>query len=60
MDGQDRRAKHPPLRKKTPEAFLNNAKRWPGNGRTSGMRCVIARTVPAEIPLMRSDLAICV
>ncbi|PQL27344.1 hypothetical protein C5L22_17030 [Pantoea ananatis] len=28
---------------KTPGAFLNNATRWPGNGRTSGMRCVIAR-----------------
>ncbi len=24
-------------------AFLNNAKRWPGYGRASGMRCVIAR-----------------
>ncbi|MGC1068716.1 hypothetical protein WKH16_22560, partial [Pantoea agglomerans] len=23
--------------------FLNNATRWPGYGRTSGMRCVIAR-----------------
>ncbi|RNA77608.1 hypothetical protein EBO33_05585 [[Curtobacterium] plantarum] len=22
---------------------MNNATRWPGNGRTSGMRCVIAR-----------------
>ena len=25
------------------QAFLNNAERWRGNGRTSGMRCVIAR-----------------
>ena len=28
---------------KTPGAFLNNTTRWPGQGRTSGIRCVIAR-----------------
>ncbi|RNA72846.1 hypothetical protein EBO33_21960, partial [[Curtobacterium] plantarum] len=33
---------------KKPGAFLNNAKRWPGCGRTSGMRCVIARAAPAR------------
>ncbi|MDQ0021083.1 hypothetical protein J2X94_003258 [[Curtobacterium] plantarum] len=27
---------------------MNNAKRWPGYGRTSGMRCVIARAEPAR------------
>jgi len=42
-------AKHRAARIKTPGAFLNNATRWPGNGRTSGMRCVIA------IPGMLSD-----
>jgi len=36
-------AKHRAARIKTPGAFLNNATRWPGNGRTTGMRCVIAR-----------------
>ncbi|TXL76881.1 hypothetical protein D9O29_16500 [Pantoea vagans] len=43
-----RGGKRPTARKKTPGAFLNNAKRWPGYGRTSGMRCVIAR---AERPI---------
>ena len=38
-----RRGKRPAPGTKTPGAFLNNATRWPGNGRTSGMRCVIAR-----------------
>jgi len=33
---------------KKPGAFLNNAKRWPGCGRTPGMRCVIARAAPAR------------
>ncbi|HAI06656.1 MAG TPA: hypothetical protein DCM39_13175 [Pantoea sp.] len=32
---------------------MNNAKRWPGNGRTSGMRCVIARAEPAGMTLLR-------
>ncbi|GME30568.1 hypothetical protein ACJ2_05840 [Pantoea sp. QMID2] len=31
------------VRTKTPGAFLNNATRWPGNGRTSGKRCVLKR-----------------
>jgi hypothetical protein len=35
-------------RTKTPGAFLNNAKRWPGYGRTSGMRCVIVRAEPVR------------
>ncbi|KGD79038.1 hypothetical protein ID11_02580 [Pantoea vagans] len=38
-----RRGKRPAPWTKTPGAFLNNATRWPGYGRTSGMRCVIAR-----------------
>ncbi|KAA5950370.1 hypothetical protein F3I27_05350 [Pantoea sp. Bo_2] len=38
-----RRGKRPAPWTKTPGAFLHNAERWPGNGRTSGMRCVIAR-----------------
>jgi len=38
-----RRGKRPAARIKTPGAFLNNATRWPVYGRTSGMRCVIAR-----------------
>ena len=37
------RGKRPAARIKTPGAFLNNATRWPGYGRTSGMMCVIAR-----------------
>ena len=41
-------AKHRAARIKTPGAFLNNAKRWPGYGCTSGMRCVIARVEPAR------------
>ncbi|THB84470.1 hypothetical protein E1N66_10250 [Pantoea allii] len=42
---------------KTPGAFLNNAKRWPGNGRTSRMRCVIARAERVMDWLLRlSDL----
>ncbi|WP_314918647.1 hypothetical protein [Pantoea brenneri] len=41
-------AKHRGPRTKTPGAFLNNAKRWPVYGRTSGMRCVIARAEPAR------------
>ena len=44
-----RGGKRPTPWTKTPGAFLNNAKRWPGYGRTSGMRCVIAR---AERPGM--------
>ena len=43
------------LRTKTPGAFLNNATRWPGYGRTSGMRCVIARAEPSQ--QMRRDRA---
>ncbi|PEI04945.1 hypothetical protein CRM79_17820 [Pantoea agglomerans] len=31
------------VRTKNAGAFLNNMKCWPGNGYTSGMRCVIAR-----------------
>jgi len=38
-----RGGKRPAPWTKTPGAFLNNAMRWPGNGRTSWMRCVIAR-----------------
>jgi len=37
-----RGGKRPTPGTKTPGAFLNNATRWPGYGRTSGMRCVIA------------------
>ena len=37
-----RGGKRPTPGTKTPGAFLNNAERWPGYGRTSGMRCVIA------------------
>ena len=44
-----RGGKRPAPGTKTPGAFLNNAKRWPVYGRTSGMRCVIAR---AERPWM--------
>ncbi|GME33046.1 hypothetical protein ACJ2_22130 [Pantoea sp. QMID2] len=36
-------AKHHAARIKTPGAFLNNATRRPGYGRTSGMKWVIAR-----------------
>ena len=38
-----RGGKRPAPGTKTPGAFLNNATRWPVYGRTSGMRCVIAR-----------------
>jgi len=41
-------AKHRGPGTKTPGAFLNNAKRWPVYGRTSGMRCVIARAEHAR------------
>ena|GEM_PF-3057015 len=34
---------------------MNNATRWPGYGRTSGMRCVITRTEPSQ--QMRRDRA---
>ena len=34
---------------------MNNATRWPGYGRTSGMRCVIARAEPSQ--QMRRDRA---
>jgi len=52
-------AKHRGPRTKTPGAFLNNAKRWPGFGRTSGMRCVIARAEPApgDLVLIRDSLS---
>ncbi|PHP95413.1 hypothetical protein CBF17_001770 [Pantoea agglomerans] len=40
--GQKRKASRAMDKIKTSGAFLNNAKRWPGYGRTSGMRCVIA------------------
>jgi len=43
-----RGGKRPAPWTKTPGAFLNNATRWPGYGRTSGMRCVIARAAPAK------------
>jgi len=48
--GQKRKASRRP--DKTPGAFLNNATCWPGYGRTSGMRCVIAR---AERPWIGSS-----
>jgi len=35
-------AKHRGPGGKTPGAFLNNATRWPGYGRTSGMGCIVA------------------
>ena len=41
-------AKHRGPWTKTPGAFLNNAKGWPVYGRTSGMRCVIARAEHAR------------
>jgi hypothetical protein len=52
-------AKHRGPRTKTPGAFLNNAKRWPGFGRTSGMRWVIARAEPApgDLVLIRDSLS---
>ncbi|NEG67140.1 hypothetical protein GQQ18_11140 [Pantoea agglomerans] len=52
-------AKHRAARIKTPGAFLNNAKRWPGYGRTSGMWCVIARAEPApgDLVLIRDSFS---
>ncbi|HAB25655.1 MAG TPA: hypothetical protein DCE30_12890 [Pantoea sp.] len=47
----ERRAKRPAPGTKTPGAFLNNAARWPGNGRTSGMRCVATRAERAGMRL---------
>ncbi|PNK62029.1 hypothetical protein A6J33_004240 [Pantoea sp. FDAARGOS_194] len=49
----DRRAKRPAPGTKTPGAFLNNATRWPGDGRPSGMRGVIARAELAGMPFLR-------
>ena len=49
-----KRREHTPVAKhrgpgtKTPGAFLSNAMRWPGHGRTSGMRCVIGRAEHAR------------
>ncbi len=56
-----RRGKRPAARIKTPGAFLNNATRWPVYGRTSGMRCVIARAERPGIGLsaFRSDRVAC-
>ncbi len=57
-----RRGKRPAPGTKTPGAFLNNATRWPVYGRTSGMRCVIARAEHARdggFASFRSDRVPC-
>ncbi|OQV40376.1 hypothetical protein BZ160_13895 [Pantoea vagans] len=43
-----RGGKRPAAGAKAPGALLNNAKRWPVYGRTSWMRCVIARAERAR------------
>jgi len=52
-------AKHRGPRTKTAGAFLNNAKRWQGFGRTSGIKCVIARAELAGMSFFASLKGIC-